>query len=323
MNSNNIGDSKESPFYTYEQVYKATLEYFKNDDLPTNIWIDKYCLKNKIGQYLELTPDDMHKRLAHEFAKIELKYPNPLSYENIYELLKDFTWIIPGGSILYGCGNGFSISSLGNCFVIGNTSDSYGGICQTDQELCQLFKRRSGVGHDISHLRPDKILTTNAAGYGTGPVSFMERYSHTARETAQSGRRGAQMITIDINHPDSEQFIVCKDDLTKITGANISVKITDEFMKAVENDEDYILRFPTNEYIDPNSDFTICKYNQNIKMNFGSIVRIRAKELWNKLIHQAHKSAEPGILYWDTITRESIPSCYGEEWKETSTNPLT
>jgi ribonucleoside-diphosphate reductase alpha chain len=291
-----------SNFFTKQQVYTTTLEYFKGDDLATNVWIDKYCLRNKEGKYLELTPDDMHKRLARELARIEQKYPNPLSYDEIYNfLLRDFKYIIPGGSILYGIGNTYSVSSLGNCFVIGNNSDSYGGICTTDQELCQLFKRRSGVGHDISHLRPDKTPTTNAAGYGTGPVSFMERYSHTARETAQSGRRGAQMITIDINHPDIEQFITCKDDLSKITGANISVKITDEFMKAVEENTTFILKFPESG-------------NQ-------TQLEVWAKPLWDKLIHQAWKSAEPGVLFWDKIKSESIPSCYGKEWEERSTNP--
>ena len=177
-------------FYDKQTVYKETLNYFEKDDLTTNVWLDKYCLKNKEGQYLELTPDDTYKRLAKEFARIELKYPKPLNYDEIYNLLKYSRYIIPGGSILYGLGNSYSISSLGNCFVIGNTCDSYGGICNTDQELCQLFKRRSGVGHDVSHLRPDGTYTSNAAGYGTGPVSFMHRFSHTARETAQSGRRG-------------------------------------------------------------------------------------------------------------------------------------
>lgn len=175
--------------FTKQEVYNETLKYFKGDEMLTSVWIDKYVLKNN-DKYLEKTPDDMHKRLAKEFARIELKYPNPLSYEEIYNLLKDFQYIIPGGSILYGIGNDYSISSIGNCFVIGNNADSYGGICTTDQELTQLFKRRSGVGHDISHLRPDKTPTSNAAGYGTGPISFMHRFSHTARETAQSGRRG-------------------------------------------------------------------------------------------------------------------------------------
>jgi ribonucleoside-diphosphate reductase alpha chain len=283
--------------FTKKEVYEATLKYFKGDSLAANVWIDKYCLKNKEGYYLELNPDDMHKRLAKEFARIELKYPNPLSYEEIYSLLSNFRYIIPGGSILYGAGNPYSISSLGNCFVIGNQSDSYGGICTTDQEQVQLMKYRAGVGHDLSHLRPAKATVSNAAGTSTGAVSFMPRYSHSTREVAQDGRRGALMLSIDINHPDSESFITSKDDLSKITGANISVKITDEFMKDVEEGISVIYKHKWGNYLS------------------------NPKKLWNKLIHQAWKSAEPGLLYWDTITRESIPSCYGEEWEETSTNP--
>jgi len=308
-----VGDAL-IPSYTKQQVLEATLKYFKEDSLATNVWIDKYCLKDLQGNYLELTPNDMHKRLAREFARIELKYPNPLSYEDIYNLLKNFNFILPGGSILYGCENSYSISSLGNCFVIGNNSDSYGGICTTDQELCQLFKRRSGVGHDISHLRPDKTPTSNAAGYGTGPVSFMSRFSHTARETAQSGRRGAQMITIDINHPDIQQFIICKDDLSQITGANISVKITDEFMKAVENDKEFDLEFTKDLgygaiYSKPNPIFgqtiewwTEEKTDHLVKSNYKirySKITVKAKPLWDKLIHQAWKSAEPKL--WDLV----------------------
>lgn len=293
--------------FTKQEVYEETLKYFNGDSMLTSVWVDKYALKDN-DKYLEKTPQDMHVRLAKEFARIEQKYPNPLSYEEIYSLLEDFKYIIPGGSILYGLGNNYSISSLGSCFVIGNTYDSYGGICQTDQELTQLFKRRCGVGHDISHLRPNKSPTTNAAGYGTGPVSFMPRFSHTARETAQSGRRGAQMITININHPDIEQFIVSKDDLTSITGANISIKITDDFMKAVEKDEEFELAFY------PESK----KWTGGFKQN---IVKVKAKKLWNLIIHQATTKAEPGVLFIDTITRESIPACYGEEWMETSTNP--
>ena len=618
----NVGVSTEIldiPTYSYNNVYEATLKYFNNEDLATNVWIDKYCLKNNNNQYLELTPEDMHKRLAKEFARIEQKYPNPLSYEEIYSLLTSFRYIIPGGSILYGTGNNYSISSLGNCFsgntniitsngiqpiskldnkhplllskngqwiestvksfgiqnivelnihrkgenktirttrdhiwfakknkhssyemyptinlepgyklqynftknyksyipspfgvahgfytgdgskygndritkriklckfdsellpyftpypytivsdginingipnsfknmpslqenvgylygwlagyfaadgcidergsmvissvnldnlkyvkdvcavlglgtykissqerisnltntesiiynirlmssmfteqffikekhrtrfnqdskvykwtvdsivetkevetvycaivpgtntftledniythncfVIGNNSDSYGGICTTDQELTQLFKRRCGVGHDISHLRPDKTPTTNAAGYGTGPVSFMHRFSATARETAQSGRRGAQMITMNINHPDIEQFITSKDDLSKITGANISVKITDEFMKAVESKRD--------DYLKPISLFN---YRLFFKKEEKRNLMINAKQLWDKLIHQVAKTAEPGILFWDKIISESPADCY-EDFQSISTNP--
>jgi ribonucleoside-diphosphate reductase alpha chain len=292
--------------YTLDEVRQATLDYFKGDELPTNVWIDKYCLKNKLGEYLEKTPDDMHKRLAKEFARIEQKYINPLSYEEILSLLEGFRWIIPAGSILYGVGNTYSISSLGNCFVIGNSSDSYGGICNTDQEQCQLHKRRSGVGHDLSHIRPKNSRVTNSAGTSTGIVPFMERYSNSTREVAQDSRRGATMLTIDINHPDIVDFITAKDDLTKITGANISVKVDDRFMNAVLNNSVYYLTFI---HGNPKGD------------HHHTEIEINAKALWDKLIHQATTKAEPGLLYWDTITRESIPACYGEEWKETSTNP--
>jgi ribonucleoside-diphosphate reductase alpha chain len=230
----------------------------------------------------------MHKRLAKEFARIEQKYKNPLSYEEIYNMLVNFNYIIPGGSILYGVGNNYSISSLGNCFVVGNAADSYGGICNTDEEQVQLMKRRAGVGHDISHLRPANSNVSNAANTSTGAVSFMERFSNSTREVAQGGRRGALMLSMDINHPDSEAFIKAKNDLSKITGANISVKIDDTFMSIVGD-----------------------KRGEFIAIN----------DTWDKLIHQAWKSAEPGVLFWDKIKSESIPSCYGKEWEETSTNP--
>lgn len=297
--------------FTQEEVYDRTLKYFDGDEMRTNIWMDKYALKNKENQYLERTPDDMHKRLAKEFARIEQKYPNPLSYEEILQLLEGFRWIIPGGSILYGVGNSFSISSLGNCFVIGNNSDSFGGIFTTDQEQGQLMKRRAGVGHDISHLRPELTPVTNAAGTSTGAISFMDRFSHTAREVGQNNRRGALMLSMNINHPDIQKFIISKDDLTKITGANISVKITDEFMRAVEKDEEYWLTFVKEKK----------KIENRYLPLYSTQVKVKAKELWDKLIHQAWKTAEPGVLFWDTISKESIPSCYGEEWKETSTNP--
>lgn len=271
--------------YKASEVEEAALEYF-NNSLAANVWMDKYALK-KDGEYLELTPDDMHKRLAKEFARIEQKYPNPISYEEIYYLLKEQI-ILPGGSLLYGIGNRYSISSLGNCFVIGNNADSYGGICATDQEQVQLMKRRAGVGHDLSHLRPKGASTTNSAKTSSGIVPFMERYSNSTREVAQDGRRGALMLSIDINHSQAEDFITAKDDLTKVTGANISVKIDDEFM----------------ELMDP----TLGKGTHRDKV-------------WSKLIHQAWKSAEPGVLFRDKIKSESIPSCYGTDWQEVSTNP--
>lgn len=275
--------------YKASEVEKAALEYFKGDSLAANVWIDKYALK-KDGEYLELTPDDMYKRLAKEFARIEEKYPNSISYEEIYNLLKEQI-ILPGGSLLYGIGNKHSISSLGNCFVIGNKSDSYGGICTTDQEQAQLMKRRAGVGHDISHLRPANSKVTNAAGTSTGASSFMHRYSNTTREVAQNGRRGALMLTCNINHPDSTDFIKSKSDKTKITGANISVKVDDKFMEIIDNG--------------------FC----------GAFPKRNPFDLWKELTHQAWDNAEPGVLFWDTIKRESIPSCYGTDWQEVSTNP--
>src|SRR6056297_2990504 len=209
--------------YEEKQVRKETLKYFNGDELATSAWISKYALKDENGNLLELTPDDMHIRLVKEFARIEQKYSNPMTEEEIYKLLAGFKYFIPGGSPMYGIGNPYSISSLGNCFVIGSAEDSYGGIFKTDQEQAQLMKRRAGVGHDISKLRPAKTKVTNAAGTSTGAVSFMTRFSNTTREVGQEGRRGALMLTIDINHPDVEEFITSKDDLSKLTGANISV----------------------------------------------------------------------------------------------------
>lgn len=272
--------------YSREIVERDTLNYFKGDSLATNVWIDKYCLKDKDGNLLENTPDDMHRRMAREFARIELKYKNPVSEEEIYSLLKDFKYITPGGSILYGLGNSHSISSLGNCFVIGNSADSYGGILTTDQEQVQLMKRRAGVGHDISHLRSKHTPVSNSAGSSTGAVSFMPRFSNSTREVAQDGRRGALMLSIDVDHPDAGEFIESKNDSTKITGANISVKINDKFMQAVDND-------------------------------LGD----RNMKIWRKIVHQAWKTAEPGVLFIDKIHRESPAACYGKEWLETSTNP--
>lgn len=288
--------------YTKEEVYNTTLEYFNGDDMRTSIWIDKYALQNN-GNFLEKSPNDMHIRLAKEFARIEQKYPNPLSYEEIYSLLSDFKYIIPGGSLLFGIGNNYSYTSLGNCFVIGNTSDSLGGIFITDQEQAQLMKRRAGVGHDLSHLRPTLTPVTNAAGTTTGAVSFAPQFSETTRRIGQNNRRGALMLSMNVNHPDIEEFITCKNDLTKVTGANISIKITDDFMAAVEMGK-------TNPLMGI----------FELKFNDKSIF-INATTLWNKIIHQAWKTAEPGVLFWDTIKRESIPSYYGKEWKETSTNP--
>lgn len=273
--------------HNQEDVFRETLAYFKGDTMAANVWIDKYCLKDLDGNFLELTPDDMHIRIAKELNRIEQKYINPLTYEEIYPLLKNFKTIIPGGSILFGIGNSYAISSLGNCFVIGNDSDSYGGILATDEEQVQLMKRRGGVGHDISHLRAKSSAVSNSAKTSTGSVSFMPRYSNSCREVAQDGRRGALMISIDIMHDDADDFIISKDDNTKITGANISVKIPDIFMQAIVNKKELPI----------------------------------VKRRWDKLVHQAWKSAEPGVLFIDTIQRESPADCYGESWRSKSTNP--
>lgn len=287
--------------YKYKEVYKETLNYFNYDHLATKVWIDKYCLKDRDDNLLELTPDDTIIRLAKELARIEQKYPNPLSYEEIYKRLKEFKRIILGGSIIFGVGNNYSFSSLGNCFVIGNNFDSYGGIMQTDEEQVQLMKRRGGVGHDLSHIRPRGSHVSNSAKSSTGVVSFMERYSNSTREVSQDGRRGALILSLNINHPDIEEFITSKDDLTKITGANISIKINDDFMKAVELDAFYPLEFGENP---------------------DGFIFIKAKKLWDKIIHQAWKNGEPGILYWSSIMKESPADCY-DDFKTISTNPLT
>ena len=266
-----------------EEVLKSATTWFKGDDLRANVWVDKYCLRDG-DEYLEKDPDDMFVRLATEFARIEMNYPKPMSYEEIYYLLSNFTYIIPGGSMLYGIGNVHSYSSLGNCFVIGNTEDSYGSIMQIDEEQAQLMKRRGGVGHDLSHLRPKGSLVSNSANTSTGAAAFMHRYSNTTREVGQDGRRGALMLTMNVDHPDILDFVTAKDDLTKVTGANISVKVTDVFMEGVKADNKI------------------------------------AKNIWNTIIHQAWKSAEPGVLFWDTIIKNSPADIY-PEFKSISTNP--
>jgi ribonucleoside-diphosphate reductase alpha chain len=292
--------------YDLDQVRKQATRYFKGDELAANVWLNKYALKDSKGNVYELTPDDMHKRLAHEIARIEKKYPNPLSAEEIYDLLKDFRYIVPQGSPMAGIGNDFQISSLSNCFVIGNegNSDSYGGIMKIDQEQVQLMKRRGGVGHDLSHIRPTGSPVKNSALTSTGIVPFMERYSNSTREVAQDGRRGALMLTISIKHPDAENFIDAKMEKGKVTGANVSVKIDDEFMQAVKDDKPYIARYPID------SDEPV--YTKEID----------ARKLWKKIIHNAWSSAEPGILFWDTIAREAVPDCYSDlGFKTVSTNP--
>ncbi len=292
--------------YSYKEVLKKSTEYFKGDSLAADVWVNKYALKNSDGKIFELTPDDMHRRLAREIARIEKKYPDPLNENKIYDLFKNFKYIVPQGSPMAGIGNNFQISSLSNCFVIGSDSlsDSYGGIMKIDQEQVQLMKRRGGVGHDLSHIRPEGSPVKNSALTSTGIVPFMERYSNSTREVAQDGRRGALMLSISIKHPDAEKFIDAKLEQNKVTGANISVKLDDEFMRAVIENKKYIQQYPIN------SDNPLKKQE------------INARQLWNKIIHNAWQSAEPGVLFWDTVIKESIPDCYADlGFKTLSTNP--
>lgn len=292
--------------YTYDQVFDATLKYFNGDELAARVWITKYALKDLDGNLVELTPNDMHQRIASEIARIEAIYPNPLKEVEIFDLIKNFKYIIPQGSPMSGIGNNYQIGSLSNCFVVGldGAPDSYGGILRIDEEQVQLMKRRGGVGHDLSHIRPKGSVVKNSALTSTGIVPFMERYSNSTREVAQEGRRGALMMSVSIRHPEAEDFIDAKLTEGKITGANVSVKIDDEFMNAVVNNENYIQKFPI--------DSTEPKITKEIN----------ALNLWNKIIHNAWKSAEPGVLFWDTIKRESIPDCYAEYgFTTTSTNP--
>ncbi|MBP8944470.1 MAG: adenosylcobalamin-dependent ribonucleoside-diphosphate reductase [Paludibacteraceae bacterium] len=285
---------------------EASLKYFQGDDLAAKVWTTKYALKDSFGNFYELTPDDMHHRLAREIARIEKKYPQPLSEEELFELLRNFKYIVPQGSPMSGIGNNFQIASLSNCFVIGfdHDADSYGGIIKIDEEQVQLMKRRGGVGHDLSHIRPKGSPVKNTALTSTGIVPFMERYSNSTREVAQDGRRGALMLSISIKHPDAESFIDAKMEANKITGANISVKIDDEFMKAALEGKPYIQQFPIDEP------------EPRVKKE------IDAATLWKKIIHNAWQSAEPGVLFWDTIIRESIPDCYADlGFKTISTNP--
>lgn len=290
----------------YELANQKTLKYFKGDDLATRVWVNKYALKDSEGTLYEATPDDMHERIASEIARVEAKYPSPMSKEEIFELIRDFRYIIPQGSPMTGIGNDFQIASLSNCFVIGNgtNSDSYGSIMKVDEEQVQLMKRRGGVGHDLSYIRPKGSAVKNSALTSTGLVPFMERYSNSTREVAQDGRRGALMLSVSINHPDAQDFIDAKLEQGKITGANISVRIDDAFMKAVKSGGAYTQKYP------------IFSESPKVKKE------IQAKELWGKIVHNAWKSAEPGILFWDTIQRESVPDSYKDLGFETvSTNP--
>jgi len=282
--------------YKREEVYITSLEYFEGDELATNVWIDKYCLKDG-DKYLELTPDDMHWRLAKEFYRIEQKYKNPTPLEHIYGLLKDFKYIVPQGGGMYGIGNPI-LSSLSNCFVVGNDVDSYGGILLTDQEMVQLAKRRGGVGCDLSHIRPRGVRVDNSAGTSSGISPFAERYSNTIREVAQNGRNGALMLSVDVEHPDAEEFVDMKVDTSKITGANISIKASDNFMKAALSNRDFCTTFKGKP--------------------FG---KKAAKPLFDKLVYNAWKSAEPGCLFFDRILEESPARGYGDELREVSTNP--
>src|SRR5690554_3101676 len=292
--------------YTNEEAVKASTEYFKGDVLAATVFVNKYALKDSDGNIYEKTPDDMHRRIASEIARVESKYANPMTESELFDLIKNFTYIIPQGSPMTGIGNPFQIASLSNCFVIGNNgeSDSYGGIMKIDQEQVQLMKRRGGVGHDLSHIRPKGSPVKNSALTSTGLVPFMERFSNSTREVAQDGRRGALMLSVSINHPDAEGFIDAKLEQGKVTGANVSVRIDDAFMKAVRNNETYIQKYPI--------------FSQNPKFS----KEMNAADLWKKIIHNAWKSAEPGILFWDTIIRESVADCYADlGYKTVSTNP--
>jgi len=292
--------------YTYSEVLEASLNYFNGDDFAAKVFVDKYALQKSTGEYLELTPTDMHHRLAKEFARIEAKYPNPLSEEQIFNLLDKFKYIVPQGSPMFGIGNDHFTQSLGNCFVINSPYDSYGGILKADQELVQLMKRRAGVGLDISNIRPKGMITNNAAKTTDGISVFMERFSNTCREVAQSGRRGALMESISINHPEVETFINIKQNKSKVTGANISVRITDEFMEAVKSNSDFRLRWPVDSE----------------EPQFTKVVK--AKDIWDQIINCAWASAEPGVLFWDQIIRKSPPDVYANKYpnfKTQSTNP--
>jgi ribonucleoside-diphosphate reductase, adenosylcobalamin-dependent len=292
--------------FSSEEAFQASFKYFNGDELAARVWLNKYALKDSFGNIYEKTPDDMHRRIASEIARIEKRYPNPLSEEEIFAVLKDFKYIVPQGSPMSGIGNKFQIASLSNCFVIGNDgdSDSYGGIMKIDQEQVQLMKRRGGVGHDLSHIRPKGSPVKNSALTSTGVVPFMERYSNSTREVAQDGRRGALMLSVSVKHPDSEEFIDAKMEQGKVTGANVSVKIHDEFMQAVLDGKPYTQQYPINSE------------NPTYKKD------IDAGKLWNKIVHNAWKSAEPGILFWDTIERESVPDCYADlGYRTVSTNP--
>ena len=292
--------------YTYNEAFEASKKYFEGDELAARVWATKYALKDSQGNYFELTPDDMHRRIAHEIARIERKYKNPMDEQLLFDLMSHFRYLVPQGSPMAGIGNNLQVGSLSNCFVIGlnGEPDSYGGIIKIDEEQVQLMKRRGGVGHDLSHLRPKGAEVKNSALTSTGLVPFMERYSNSTREVAQDGRRGALMLTVSVKHPDSEAFVDAKMTEGKITGANVSLKIDDAFMQAAIEGKEYTQQYPIHAE----------------KPKFTQ--KIDATTFWNKIIHNAWQSAEPGVLFWDTIIRESLPDCYADlGFKTVSTNP--
>lgn len=298
-----MGDLKT---YSFEEAFEASLKYFAGDELAARVWVNKYALKDSFGNIFEKSPADMHWRIANEIARIEQKFKNPLSAQQVFDLLDHFRYIIPAGSPMTGIGNHYQVASLSNCFVIGleGDADSYGAIMKLDEEQVQLMKRRGGVGHDLSQLRPKGSPVNNSALTSTGVVPFMERYSNSTREVAQDGRRGALMLSISIKHPDSEAFIDAKMTEGKVTGANVSVKIDDAFMQAVVEDKPYLQQFPIDA-----KDPKVTK-------------EVSPRKLWEKIVHNAWKSAEPGVLFWDTILRESIPDCYADKgFRTVSTNP--
>lgn len=296
----------ERQTYTYDEAFEASLQYFKGDELAARVWVNKYAVKDSFGNIFEKSPEDMHRRIANEVARIEAKYQNGLNAQQLYELLDHFKYIVPQGSPMTGIGNDFQVASLSNCFVIGidGAADSYGGIIRIDEEQVQLMKRRGGVGHDLSHIRPKGSPVKNSALTSTGLVPFMERYSNSTREVAQDGRRGALMLSVSIKHPDSEAFIDAKMTEGKVTGANVSVKLDDAFMQAAVNGTPYKQQYPVD------SDQPVFTKD------------IDASALWKKIVHNAWKSAEPGVLFWDTIIRESVPDCYADlGYRTVSTNP--
>ena len=307
--------------YSYDEAFEASLAYFGGDELAARVWVNKYAMKDSFGNIYEKSPEQMHWRIANEVARIEQKYNNPLTAEQVFQLLDHFKYIVPAGSPMTGIGNNHQIASLSNCFVIGldGDADSYGAVLRIDEEQVQLMKRRGGVGHDLSHIRPKGSPVNNSALTSTGLVPFMERYSNSTREVAQDGRRGALMLSVSIKHPDSEAFIDAKMTEGKVTGANVSVKIDDAFMEAAINDQPYVQQFPieSEKGTVKSEKFTSAQHGECFVQK-----EISAKALWEKIVHNAWKSAEPGVLFWDTILRESIPDCYADlGFRTVSTNP--